>query len=241
MCDCLSVGDLTDGLVREETSYLHRNVTEIVQTYTTYLKWASLSLLQAGAKVVISSPTSDDPWATGTFSYVPNRFTYFSWYIHTLSLRQSSSHSMLILTSRLAASELGGLEVGVYWVDHGSYAAVAMDNLGNATVRANYPLDHTHTAPYLSRVVAQSYVLGLKCGTSGLMDLVANASSRIEGPLLGTCLLANSTLPIRWIGKDDRAGVLMAFSHEKTEEWLLLLLPLLPLSSIAEAIIYHGI
>jgi rhamnogalacturonan acetylesterase len=84
----------------------------------------------------------------------------------------------------------------VYFVPHGQYAAQAMNNLGATVVDANYPLDHTHTGPYLASVVAQSFALGLKCGTSGLGDLVANASARIEGATLGTCILANSTLPI---------------------------------------------
>jgi len=36
----------------------------------------------------------------------------------------------------------------------------------------------------------------LKCGTSPLQDLVVNATARIEGAVLGTCLLANDTIPI---------------------------------------------
>ena len=71
-----------------------------------------------------------------------------------------------------------------------------MENLGPTIIDANYPIDHTHTAPYLADIVAQSFVLGLKCGTSPLQDLVMNATARIEGPILGTCILANSTLPI---------------------------------------------
>jgi rhamnogalacturonan acetylesterase len=71
-----------------------------------------------------------------------------------------------------------------------------MENLGPVFVDANYPIDHTHTAPALAAYVAQSFVLGLKCGTSPLQDFVINATARIEGPVLGTCILANSTLPI---------------------------------------------
>lgn len=55
------------------------NMTEIVQTYPTYLKEASRMFLKKGAKVVLSSPTPDNPWETGNFSYAPNRFTYFAW------------------------------------------------------------------------------------------------------------------------------------------------------------------
>lgn len=71
-----------------------------------------------------------------------------------------------------------------------------MKNLGASIVDANYPMDHTHTAPYLADVVAQSFVLGLKCGSSGLADLVGNATARIEGGVLGSCIVANGTLPI---------------------------------------------
>jgi rhamnogalacturonan acetylesterase len=81
-------------------------------------------------------------------------------------------------------------------VPHGQYAAQAMYNLGPVFIDANYPIDHTHTAPELADIVAKSFVLGLKCGTSPLLDLVVNASARIEGPTLGTCILANATLPI---------------------------------------------
>jgi rhamnogalacturonan acetylesterase len=76
-----------------------------------------------------------------------------------------------------------------------------MENLGKEVVDANYPLDHTHTGPYLTDVVAQSFVLGVKCGTSGLQDLVLNATSRLEGAVLGTCLTVNETLPIQKTGE----------------------------------------
>lgn len=162
-------------LIKSMQLTVSRNATEVVQTYPTYLVEAGTTFLSKGAKVIISSPTSDNPWESGNFTYSPNRFSYFAW---------------------LAVSELGGPAAGVYFVPHGPYAAQAMQNLGAAVVDANYPLDHTHTGPYLASVVAQSYVLGLKCGTSGLADLVANATSRIEVSVLGTCILANSTLPI---------------------------------------------
>jgi len=97
---------------------------------------------------------------------------------------------------RLAVAELGGPEAGVWFTSHGQYTAQAMENLGPDVVDANYPIDHTHTAPFLAGVVAQSWVLALKCGTSPLQDWVVNATARIEGPVLGTCLLANATLPI---------------------------------------------
>lgn len=101
-------------------------------------------------------------------------------------------------TSRLATRALGGPTAasGVYFLPHGPYAAQAMHNLGRTIVDANYPMDHTHTAPFLADVVARAFVLGLKCGTAPLAGLVVNASSRIEGPVLGTCILADATVPI---------------------------------------------
>ncbi|TVY44715.1 Rhamnogalacturonan acetylesterase [Lachnellula occidentalis] len=148
---------------------------EIVQTYPTYLQNAARKFLEKKAKVVLSSMTPTNPWEFGNYSYKPSIFTYYTW---------------------LAASELGGPSKGVYFVSHGQYAAQAMKNLGKETVDANYPLDHTHTAPFLADVVAQSFVLGLKCGTGGLQDLVVNATSRLQGAVLGTCVAVNETLPI---------------------------------------------
>jgi rhamnogalacturonan acetylesterase len=166
--DCPGQGDQTCVVVINGT-------TEVIQTYPTYLMEASQMFLAKGAKVVLSSPTPDNPWETGTFTYAPNRFTYFSW---------------------LSASELGGTAEGVYFVDHGQYTANMMQDLGATVINANYPIDHTHTSPLLANFVAEAFVLGLKCGTSGLEDLVINATARLEGPTLGTCILANATLPI---------------------------------------------
>lgn len=72
-----------------------------------------------------------------------------------------------------------------------------MYNLGPlSNIKQYFPLDHGHTAPYLAGVVAQAFVLGLKCGGAPLQGLVTNVTARIEGSLLGTCVLANATLPI---------------------------------------------
>jgi rhamnogalacturonan acetylesterase len=97
--------------------------------------------------------------------------------------------------NRLATLELGGPSSHVYYVQHGSYAAQAQKLLGPEVVDANYPMDHTHTAPFLADVHSQAFVLGLKCGTSPLANLVLNATARIEAAR-GPCLPANATLPI---------------------------------------------
>jgi len=163
------------GQGNETCPTVYLNATEIVLTYPAYLINASKSFLAKGARVVISSATPDNPWETGNYTYVPNRFSYYAW---------------------LTVAELGGPAAGVYYVPHGQYTAQAMFNLGPTFIDANYPIDHTHTSPILAAIVAQSFVLGLKCGTSPLTDFVVNATARIEGPTLGSCILANSTLPI---------------------------------------------
>lgn len=71
---------------------------------------------------------------------------------------------------------------------HGEYAAQAMQNLGAATVNANYPNDHTHTAPYLADVMHKAFVLGLRCGTSPLGQLVKNSTSSLTSTFLGPCV-----------------------------------------------------
>lgn len=59
---------------------------------------------------------------------------------------------------RLSVLELGGPENHVYYVQHGSYAAQAQKLLGAAIIDANYPMDHTHTAPFLADVVRNCFI-----------------------------------------------------------------------------------
>jgi hypothetical protein len=54
---------------------------------------------------------------------------------------------------RLSVLELGGPSSHVYFVQHGSYAAQAQKLLGKEVVDKEYPMDHTHTAPFLADVV----------------------------------------------------------------------------------------
>jgi rhamnogalacturonan acetylesterase len=125
--------------------------------------------------VIISSPTPDNPWITGNYSWTPTRYAYYSWYI---------------------ASSLGGPARGIYYVDHGNYAAAAVKNLGMNVTNENYPMDDVHTKPFLADVFAQAFVLGLKCGTAGLQNWVVNATARLEGSVLATCQGVNATLPV---------------------------------------------
>ncbi|KAI4599464.1 hypothetical protein KJ359_001906 [Pestalotiopsis sp. 9143b] len=165
------------GMGNETCIGSYNNQTEIVQTYVTYLQNASSIFLSLGARVIISPPTPTNPYlnANETFEWTPTKYSYYSWYI---------------------VSSLGGPDAGIYYVDHSSYNAQALQLLGADVVNAGFPMDNTHTSPFLADVFARAFVLGLKCGTSPLQDYVVNATSRIQGPELGGCLSVNDTLPI---------------------------------------------
>lgn len=166
--DCFGDGDQTC-----ETIY--DGVSETVLTYPAYYKNAAALFLAKGAKVIMSSPTPNNICETGTCSWGPYRFDYYAW---------------------LAAAQSGGTASGVYHVAHGQYAAQAMTNLGASVVNANYPNDHTHTGPYMADIMARSFVLGLKCGTSDLGKAVINSTSSLTGGILGPCIAFNSSIPI---------------------------------------------
>lgn len=154
------------------------NQTDIVQTYVTYLRNATQRFRALGANVLLASPTPTNPYdnASGTYAWTPSLYAWYAWYV---------------------ASAQGGPRDGVYYVDHGGYGAEALRRMGGATAGAGFPMDNTHTAPWLADVFAQAFVLGVKCGTAPLGGFVVNATSRIEGDLLGSCARVNGTLPIK--------------------------------------------
>lgn len=161
------------------TQFASSNQTEIVQTYVTYVRNASSLFLERGARVVIASPTPTNPYLDAdtdyAFTWTPSKYAWYAWY---------------------AAASLGGPAAGVYYVDHEAYAAAALQLLGRNETDAGFPMDNTHTAPFLADLFARAFVLGLKCGTASLQGYVGNATSRIEGAELGSCLSVNATLPI---------------------------------------------
>ncbi len=57
---------------------LGSGVAEVVQTYPTYLKNATALFLKAGAKVILSSPTPNNVWESGSFSWSPDRFSGYA-------------------------------------------------------------------------------------------------------------------------------------------------------------------
>lgn len=156
-----------------------------MQTYVTYLVNAAQLLRARGARVIIASPTPTNPYSPSSsgdgddydYAWAPTVYAWYAWHVVDL---------------------LGGPRRGVYYVDHGAYAARALQRLGGATVATKagggFPMDDTHTAPWLADVFARAFVLGVKCGTAGgLAGWVGNATSRI---LEGACARVNGSLPI---------------------------------------------
>ncbi|KAH8883503.1 GDSL-like Lipase/Acylhydrolase [Thozetella sp. PMI_491] len=163
------------GLGPETCPVTYNNETEIVQTYVTYIKNASSIFLSRGAKVIISSPIPNNPYFTGNDTWNPAPFSYYSWYI---------------------ASSLGGPEKGIYYANHFDYAAQVIKNVGVDVTNANFPMDQTHLSPHFADLFSQAFVLAVKCGTAPFQRYIVNATSRIEGSVMGTCLPVNATLPI---------------------------------------------
>lgn len=110
-----------------------------------------------GAHLIIASPTPNNLWETGTFSYTAPRFTGYG---------------------RSVVSSLGSL---ASFVDHGLYTANIYESLGATTVDAFYPIDHTHTSPAGANTVAAAFMKGLMCGGSALSAYSKNTTSSIAG------------------------------------------------------------
>ncbi|KAF6819469.1 rhamnogalacturonan acetylesterase [Colletotrichum plurivorum] len=163
------------GIGNETCTAIFNNATEIVQTYTTYLRNASSIFLSLGARVVISTSTPTNPYQSGSFSWTPRIYSWYSWHV---------------------VESLGGPAAGIYYVPHADYCAQALKLQGPEAAVKGFPMDNTHMAPELADTFSQAFVLGLKCGTAPLQGYVVNATSRIEGAALGTCLPVNATLPI---------------------------------------------
>jgi rhamnogalacturonan acetylesterase len=163
------------GAGSETCQTVYNGVAETVLTFPAYYKKAAQQFLNKGAKVIMSSATPNNVWESGSYAWGPSRFDYYAW---------------------IGGSELGGTKAGIYHVPHGYYAAQAMKNLGGSTVNAGYPNDHTHTGPYMADVMARSFVLGLKCGTSGLGQAAKNSTGSLTSTFLGPCIQFNGTVPI---------------------------------------------
>lgn len=129
----------------------------VVQTYVTYLTNAAKSLIAKGARVIISSPTPDNPCETGTCSYTPSRFTAY------------------------CKDVVANAGTGASFVDHGQYVANEFISLGATTVDSYYPIDHTHTSPIGANVVAAAFMKGLLCANDNLAAHSKNTTASIAG------------------------------------------------------------
>ncbi|KAF2747351.1 carbohydrate esterase family 12 protein [Sporormia fimetaria CBS 119925] len=141
------------------STYNGQQVT--VLTYPAYLVNAGRALVAKGAKVIISSPTPNNPWEGGSFSYAPSRFTTYS---------------------QSAAQQIGQ---NAMFVDHGSYTAAIFKTLGKQKVDSFFPNDHTHTSPQGADVVNRAFVKAVLCGGGGFLNgFLKNETASVEG----TCL-----------------------------------------------------
>lgn len=145
------------GAGTEICTSIHNKKAETVLTYPAYITNAGKLFTAKGAKVVVSSPTPNNPWETGTFLYAPSRFTTYS---------------------SASATAIGSAAA---FVDHSRYVANIFQTLGAKVVDAYYPIGHTHTSPVGADTVAKAFVKGLKCGGSALSRYVKNSTSSIQG------------------------------------------------------------
>ncbi|CAI6340274.1 unnamed protein product [Periconia digitata] len=129
-----------------------------VLTYPAYLINAGRALTAKGAKVIISSPTPNNPWEGGGFVYSPSRFTTYS---------------------KSAAASIGS---NAFFVDHGQYTANIFQSFGKQRVDSFFPNDHTHTSPAGADTVSRAFVKGLLCaGGSFLSGSIKNSTGSVEG------------------------------------------------------------
>lgn len=149
--DCPGDGD-------ETCSTTYDGVAETVLTYPAYLQNAAQKFIDNGANVIISSPTPNNPWETGTFTYSSSRFTTYS---------------------QSVADAVGGT-----FVDHGSYTADFFDRGGETKTDSFFPVDHTHTSPGGARWVAAAFVKGVLCGDSDFKQYVKNSTASVYGECL---------------------------------------------------------
>lgn len=147
------------GSGEETCTTYYDGKTETVLTYYAYLRNAARSLQAKGVNVIISSPTPNNVWETGSWSYGPGRF-------HTMS--------------KAAAAATDGK-----FVDHGFFVADRYKTLGYSAVMAYYPRDHTHTSPAGAKTVAQTFFRGLICGNSGLKSHLSSAGNTVPNQSCG--------------------------------------------------------
>lgn len=123
-------------------------MTETVLTYPKYLENAAALMIAKGANVILSSPTVDNPWETGSFVYSTSRFVGYASDAATAS--------------------------GSTFVNHELYTADVYKNEGATLVDTYYPYDHTHTSAAGASVVARAFVLALEVTSSTLKSYITS-------------------------------------------------------------------
>lgn len=124
---------------------------------------------------MISSPTPTNPYDNdaGVYTWTPTIY---------------SQYSVDVVRS------LGGPKAGVYHVDHSAYGVQALELMGRDKADSGFPMDNTHTAPWLADVFSRAFVLGVKCGadgssSKGLGQFIVNSTQEIEADgVLGSCI-----------------------------------------------------
>lgn len=147
------------GSGEETCTTVYNGQTETVLTYYAYIRNASRSLAAKGVNVIVSSPTPNNVWESGTWSYGPSRFN--------------------------TMSKSAAADTRQTFVDHGYFVADRYKQLGAQAVNAYYPRDHTHTSPAGANTVAQTFFRGLLCGSSGLKNYLTSAGKSVPSQTCG--------------------------------------------------------
>ncbi|KAJ5041630.1 uncharacterized protein L3040_005208 [Drepanopeziza brunnea f. sp. 'multigermtubi'] len=130
---------------------------EVVQTYPTYMREAGKKMIDAGARVIISSPTPKNICQSGKCEYTPTRFTDLSKQV-VESLGEAAS-----------------------FIDHGQYVANEFMRLGKEKVDVFYPVDYTHPSPDGSKLIAELYVKAVLCSKGVMAPFVSVDESSLPG------------------------------------------------------------
>lgn len=83
-----------DGDYATTCETVYNGVAETVQTYYTYLVNAAELFQDKGANVIISSPTPNNVWEGGSYSWSPSRFVEYAQVRQTASLQRHNRKLM---------------------------------------------------------------------------------------------------------------------------------------------------
>ncbi|RPB21767.1 rhamnogalacturonan acetylesterase [Terfezia boudieri ATCC MYA-4762] len=115
--------------------------TETVYTFGHYLRSMVFDLRHHGAIPILSGMVPRMIWSAGNSTLDPNR-----------------------RVTNYAKQIADELKTG--WVDHTKYSVERFQALGKNTSIAMFPQDHTHTNAAGAKLNAETFVTGVKCGTT---------------------------------------------------------------------------